>query len=1058
MMSYATAFSARARNRVPLVLCAAGVAILCHWIFAAPICFAQEEAPSATPESLAFAAGTFEGWEIEGDNTWSIGQNPPLFTNTGDAPRFVVNSLEKGEACTGTLRSKPFVIEKARQSFSVGGWDGTANGRNDADRSFVLLRSYPDGEILRRTHTPGGNKLVPSTWESVSLLGRRVYVEVVDSNPRLNPGGFAWIAFADYRQTEWDLLKNPVMCDNLSGLDIDEKAERLLCRTIPFLAAEPGKRGKTTRLVQGGRETIAVGTTAETIYLLGMINHGWDMGLAHWGEHPELREVRVDQIFIGSRIGDLEIRYEGGVSDKIPLVMGKTAWFVRYWAGASPVPPQEPFASRPEYMEQFRRCLKLKESPNTENDRTACRHYFLAIKPRDRKIESLVIHDNPALRGGPLVTAVTLAGAEPVDGIAHFGPWCADASDLEPVLRSEDPGDWTADLDALAEIVYTKESDLPATVDLLEFPEELNAARIRFQGDVKADMLSNIWVANLTQIAEKFERETGFFHESGKDYPWYGSYHGIGTWAPLGVYYSGAFGRCSDHFVTLALRCIDDPVRVASYVDFVDKYFYHYRDNHDPEKGPPNPHHDVDRYPADAPSHWGFVIQAGGPPWQINEIAGDEETDGHGATMVGRWVAWRTLGAPSGEWLTAPREEVFGKSRWDVTRDAAEFLCWLMDYTGMDVMWCEGETTGWGGKAPWGMRLTGVDNWPEETDPEKIRKNYANANMYEVYPTYVCLTALRCSAEIADAAEDTESAKKWRAYADRLESGMIRLLAVGEHGSMHWKQARFSVYPSLQDNLVQAWFSIYYDGLDPQRLHQEMTGITRNTLRRQLDLTCGRKPVLAMGYGIGWLTKAALILDEMDDAGPMLINIARYTYDKNMNFVDEARGIDWRKFQWMVPEGTNILPDGRWYRIGDLTNGANQGPALHALELCAGIDDTRPAELKILPRVPDPLTGLDVTDFPVLVPDGAGLTRAKINYRFVREPLSFSLESDIPLPTLAVRLGPFAGGRAARDAARKMVFPAGSTHRFVNSGRCGEGAAWWIWIEGMTRISSLVIE
>jgi hypothetical protein len=42
-----------------------------------------------------------------------------------------------------------------------------------------------------------------------------------------------------------------------------------------------------------------------------------------------------------------------------------------------------------------------------------------------------------------------------------------------------------------------------------------------------------------------------------------------------------------------------------------------------------------------------------------------------------------------------------------------------------------------------------------------------------------------------------------------------------------------------------------------------MTDITRNTLRRQISLPCGRAPVLAMGYGIGWLCKSALILDEL---------------------------------------------------------------------------------------------------------------------------------------------------------------------------------------------------
>lgn len=201
---------------------------------------------------------------------------------------------------------------------------------------------------------------------------------------------------------------------------------------------------------------------------------------------------------------------------------------------------------------------------------------------------------------------------------------------------------------------------------------------------------------------------------------------------------------------TMALRCIDDPVRINSFVDYVDKYIYFYRSNHDPDKGPPNDIVDVGRYPKDAPPHWSFVINGGGPPWQINEIVGDEETDGHGATIVARWVAWRMLGAPTDGWLTAPRDEVFGKSRWDVTHDTAEFVCWLLDHTGMDDLWCEDETTGWGG-SPSGEQLTGVDDWFDETDPAKIRRNYANANMYEIYPSHICMIGLRRSAQMADA-------------------------------------------------------------------------------------------------------------------------------------------------------------------------------------------------------------------------------------------------------------------------------------------------------------------
>ena len=280
--------------------------------------------------------------------------------------------------------------------------------------------------------------------------------------------------------------------------------------------------------------------------------------------------------------------------------------------------------------------------------------------------------------------------------------------------------------------------------------------------------------------------------------------------------------------------------------------------------------------------------------------------------------------------------------------------------------------------------------------------------------------------------------------------------AIGDHGSRVWKQSRYSVLPSLQDSLVQAWFSFYYDGIDPQRLDSEMTGISVNTLKRQLSYPYGHKPVLAMGYGMGWITKAALVLDHMDDAGKLLCNIAKYSYDKNMDYVDQERGIDWRKFLWLIPEGANLMPDGRWYRIGDLTNGANQGPAMHALELCAGIDDTKPDELKIIPRVPDPLEGIEVTNFPVLIPDGKQLAKAKINYRYDKKSGRFNLESDRTLPNLAVRIGPY-NQKTANSFAEKLKKPQTAKVRVEASGNASGQVAWWIWIEGIKNMDSFSI-
>ena len=337
----------------------------------------QAAITNTTADTLAFASGTFDGWTVEGDNTWRIGRNPPLFSNPSDPQRFVVNSYEGGEGNTGILRSPPFVIEHERQRFSIAGWDGTTNSVNDAHRNFILLHSYPAGEILQRAHTPGGNKLTPVSWQTADLIGRRVYLEVVDANPGLRPGGFAWIAFADYRQESASLFKHPVQREDLFGVRIDSAAERITCRSMPFLAVAPARRAQTTRKIEGARETIPIGASAEAVCLLGMINQGWEAGTAHWGEHPELRTKRDDQLYVGAKIGELEIRYAGGQSDRVPLVIGATAWFAGFWGYSQfdniTVLPREPFASRPEYMAVLRRALRLHETVEPGRPKTRMR-------------------------------------------------------------------------------------------------------------------------------------------------------------------------------------------------------------------------------------------------------------------------------------------------------------------------------------------------------------------------------------------------------------------------------------------------------------------------------------------------------------------------------------------------------------------------------------------------------------------------------------------------------------------------------------------------------------
>ncbi len=153
---------------------------------------------------LRFESGTFEGWEVINPRTWKVEWHPDYMTQAGDPECYVAHSLAGGEEAVGTIRSTHFTIQKPIQAFRIAGADGTATTTNSGDLNFFYLRSYPDGAILRTAKPPGYHKLAIGRWLTNDLIGREVYLEVVDQNPRLNPGGYAWMALADYHQEDLD--------------------------------------------------------------------------------------------------------------------------------------------------------------------------------------------------------------------------------------------------------------------------------------------------------------------------------------------------------------------------------------------------------------------------------------------------------------------------------------------------------------------------------------------------------------------------------------------------------------------------------------------------------------------------------------------------------------------------------------------------------------------------------------------------------------------------------------------------------------------------------------
>ena len=154
-----------------------------------------------------------------------------------------------------------------------------------------------------------------------------------------------------------------------------------------------------------------------------------------------------------------------------------------------------------------------------------------------------------------------------------------------------------------------------------------------------------------------------------------------------------------------------------------------------------------------------------------------------------------------------------------------------------------------------------------------------------------------------------------------------------------------------------------------------------------------------MGYGQGYITETALLLDEYDDFTACVEATANFCYHHS----DETG--------YIVPECVIMHPSGRfWFRNADHGNGIQQGETLKAIRLVLGLDDLQPeVGLRLIPRLPLTFSGMQVKGQPVCTVQNGRRTTAPVDYAYYREQNGYHLQltSGQPLRIASVRIGPF---------------------------------------------------
>ncbi|MGB9608746.1 MAG: hypothetical protein ACPL7E_09430, partial [bacterium] len=183
---------------------------------------------------------------------------------------------------------------------------------------------------------------------------------------------------------------------------------------------------------------------------------------------------------------------------------------------------------------------------------------------------------------------------------------------------------------------------------------------------------------------------------------------------------------------------------------------------------------------------------------------------------------------------------------------------------------------------------------------------------------------------------------------------------------------------------------------------------------------------VAMGYGQGFITQSALLLDKMKDATKMLEWMAREIYDPKYE-------------PYITPEGCEVSDNGRyWHRTGDLGNGVQEAEIVKTLRIVIGIDNPKPGNLRLIPRIPYGWNRMEIKDYPVWLEGGV---KTGLEYRLVREGKGMKMEikADKQLPSIEIRIGPFSEkpsqGEGNADGKRLR----GKLEK--------SGDSWWIWFK-----------
>jgi hypothetical protein len=741
-------------------------------------------------------------------------------------------------------------------------------------------------------------------------------------------------------------------------------------------------------LTQGASAEVKDGGRAERIFLLGMtdaVKAADDADEPPYSLHsgsgarslpgygwadPRDESYRF---FVGDELGRIRVEYVDGTAQVFPLRLGEGVWWGRAFYDF-----QEPFPTDARLRQAFAGALRLYPAkPLDDGD------YVAVIDPKPVPIRSIRIENSQAKKGTLVIKGITVesrdaggtaAGRALTPGVfpEEFERFVRTRA-LEPL--GVDEAKEQERLRDLKNALYMSDDDFRGLKVESSAPVGYVGPEVSFkgagQGAVYAGILSNVFRYNVQDILAKIDAD-GTYHTSTKGAISWGGYRGFGTFRNdvggyYGVSYTRDMGRSMGEIATLGYT--KDAERNADY-DL--KMARTYADN------PSLKFNGVQ-----LPPHWGMLVNRPHPS--------SFENDGQGLTILFLYKLWQQL----------PERDAWLRARWPDVKAAGDWILWQLDHPEIS-------------RSKDGLLHTTGES--------------ANGNGYSVYPDAACMHGLRALAVMADSIGEKADAERWRAGANRMQAAITANYIVSDAKYGRVWTLDYSNWTDKGTVLGPLIFQADNEGLAPEDSYAPWRAVNEAAYRRLIDMY---KPFgfygQSMGYGQGFVTQSALLLDRMRDATTMLDWTAKEIYNP-------------RTGSFIVPEGVQIDPTGRyWFQIGDLGNGVQEAEIVKTLRLVMGVDDTRPGRLQFFPRMPYDWSRIAVSKYPVVFMQEGKLKTALLQYSLKRTDAGMELRiaADRDLGRVAMRLGPFARAPKTTDVRVNGKVVAGAV---VERG----GDSWWV--------------